>query len=202
MSVFNFDICTTIRDILTLMKAIRKQIFSELLLDSKPNFQIKDVLEYEQPTKYLVSETKYSDDITLIPVLTANKAFVLGYTNDTNGIYSKGECIIIDDFTLDCKLVDFSFKVKSSAIKILTAKKGVNIRYIYEYLKFLEFDTSEHKRHYIAEIEPIEIVMPNNVITNNIANTLELIDKRIDIAENMLFQYRQQKQYLLQQMFI
>ena len=191
-----------IEDLQTLKKAIRKQMFSELLLDNAPNLQIKDVLEYEQPTKYLVSNTEYSDDITLIPVLTANKAFVLGYTDDTDGIYSQGKCIIIDDFTLDCKLVDFPFKVKSSAIKILTAKRGTNIRYLYEYLKFLDLDTSEHKRHYIAEIEPLEIVIPNMSITNGIANTLELMDKRIGLAENMLFQYRQQKQYLLQQMFI
>jgi type I restriction enzyme S subunit len=184
------------------MKALRKQIFSELLLDKEPNLQIKDVLEYEQPTKYLVSNTEYSDDVTLIPVLTANKAFILGYTDEINGIYSKGKCIILDDFTLDCKLVDFPFKVKSSAIKILTAKRGANIRYLYEYLKFLDLGTSEHKRHYIAEIEPLEIVMPDINIANNIANALELMDKRIYLAENMLIQYRQQKQFLLQQMFI
>ena len=191
-----------IEDLQTLKKALRKQIFSELLLDKEPNLQIKDVLEYEQPTKYLVSNTEYSDDVTLIPVLTANKAFILGYTDDINGIYSKGKCIILDDFTLDCKLVDFPFKVKSSAIKILTAKRGANIRYLYEYLKFLDLGTSEHKRHYIAEIEPLEIVMPDINIANNIANALELMDKRIYLAENMLIQYRQQKQFLLQQMFI
>ena len=191
-----------IEDLQSLKKAIRKQMFSELLLDNDPNLQIKDVLEYEQPTKYLVSNTEYSDDVTRIPVLTANKAFILGYTDDINGIYSKGKCIILDDFTLDCKLVDFPFKVKSSAIKILTAKRGANIRYLYEYLKFLDLGTSEHKRHYIAEIEPLEIVMPDINIANNIANALELMDKRIYLAENMLIQYRQQKQFLLQQMFI
>ena len=191
-----------IEDLQTLKKAIRKLMFSELLLDNDPNLQIKDVLEYEQPTKYLVSNTEYSDDVTLIPVLTANKAFILGYTDEINGIYSKGKCIILDDFTLDCKLVDFPFKVKSSAIKILTAKRGANIRYLYEYLRFLDLDTSEHKRHYIAEIEPLEIVMPDINIANDIANALELMDKRIDLAENMLIQYRQQKQFLLQQLFI
>ena len=191
-----------IEDLQTLKKAIRKQMFSELLLENDPNLQIKDVLEYEQPTKYLVSNTEYSDDVTLIPVLTANKAFILGYTDEINGIYSKGKCIILDDFTLDCKLVDFPFKVKSSAIKILTAKRGANIRYLYEYLRFLDLDTSEHKRHYIAEIEPLEIVMPDINIANDIANALELMDKRIDLAENMLIQYRQQKQFLLQQLFI
>ena len=191
-----------IEDLQTLKKAIRKQIFSELLLDKEPNLQIKDVLEYEQPTKYLVSNTEYSDDVTLIPVLTANKAFILGYTDEINGIYSKGKCIILDDFTLDCKLVDFPFKVKSSAIKILTVKRGANIRYLYEYLRFLDLDTSEHKRHYIAEIEPLEIVVPDINMANDIANTLEFMDKRIDLAENMLSLYKQQKQFLLQQMFI
>ena len=205
ISLLDKRIATQIRvieDLQTLKKAIRKQIFSELLLDKEPNLQIKDVLEYEQPTKYLVTNTEYSDDVTLIPVLTANKAFILGYTDEINGIYSKGKCIILDDFTLDCKLVDFPFKVKSSAIKILTAKRGANIRYLYEYLRFLDLDTSEHKRHYIAEIEPLEIVVPDINMANDIANTLEFMDKRIDLAENMLSLYKQQKQFLLQQMFI
>ena len=65
------------------------------------------------------SSAEYSNDDTFIPVLT--KAFILGYTTETDGIYDKGDCIIIDDFTLDCKYVSFPFKVKSSAIKILTA---------------------------------------------------------------------------------
>ena len=171
-------------------------------MDKEPDLQIKDVLDYEQPTKYLVSDTEYSNDKTLIPVLTANKAFILGYTDEKQGIYTKGKCIILDDFTLDCKFVDFPFKVKSSAIKILTAKAGVNIRYLYEYLKYLELDTSEHKRHYIAEIEPLKIVMPDIDEAYNIANTLEMVDSRIDIAEKILALYQSQKQYLLQQMFM
>ena len=171
-------------------------------LEYEPNHQIMDVLTYEQPTKYLVSDTEYSDDFSLTPVLTANKAFILGYTNETTGIYSKGNCIILDDFTLDCKIVDFPFKVKSSAIKILTAKDSNNLRYLYEYLKYLDLDTTEHKRHYIAEVEPLEIIIPSKNDVEEIANIFEAIDKRIDIAEQLLIQYQLQKQYLLQQMFI
>ena len=91
-------------------------------------------MNYEQPTKYLVSDTDYSSDASKIPVLTANKSFVLGYTNEKFGIYDKGECIIFDDFTMDLKFVDFPFKVKSSAIKILTPKLNVNLRFVFEYL--------------------------------------------------------------------
>ena len=42
--------------------------------------QIIDCLNYEQPIKYIVDSVKYSDNFA-IPVLTANKAFILGYTN-------------------------------------------------------------------------------------------------------------------------
>jgi len=69
----------------------------------------------------LATNTDYSSDTSLIPVLTANKAFVLGYTDEDLCIYDKGECIILDDFTMDVKFVNFQFKVKSSAIKILKA---------------------------------------------------------------------------------
>ena len=191
-----------IEDLKTLKSAIRKQIYSNMLLEYESTKQIKDVLGYEQPTKYLVADTEYSNDNSLTPVLTANKAFILGYTTETSGIYKKGQCIILDDFTLDCKFVDFPFKVKSSAIKILTAKEEINIRYVYEYLKYLEMETIEHKRHYIAEVEPMEILVPSIEEMESIARTFYLLDKRINIAEQMLKHYQLQKQYLLQQMFI
>ena len=191
-----------IEDLKQFRSAIRKHFFKKVQLSNNSFvLQIKDVLDYEQPTKYIVNETEYSYDKSLTPVLTANKAFILGYTSETDGIYSKGKCIILDDFTLDCKIVDFPFKVKSSAIKILTPKSEINLRFMYEYLKYLELDTTEHKRHYIAEIEPKEITVPKCGI-ENIANTFELIDNKIDIATHTLFQYQLQKKYLLQQMFI
>lgn len=177
-------------------------MFSSLLLKYEPNKQIRDVLSYEQPTRYIVLDTEYSDDNTLIPVLTANKAFILGYTDETNGVYRKGECIILDDFTLDCKIVDFPFKVKSSAIKILTAKSDINIRYMFEYLKYMELDTSEHKRHYIAEIKPIKIVVPSKVEMDNITQLFNMLDKRYDTAHRLLQMYQREKQYLLHTMFI
>lgn len=81
------------------------------------SYTIKELLNYEQPTKYIVESDDYIN--AGIPVLTANKAFILGYTNE-NREYNKGNCIIFDDFTMDFKYVDFNFMVKSSALKILT----------------------------------------------------------------------------------
>ena len=80
--------------------------------------RLKDVVEYEQPQAYIVSTTDYANSYP-IPVLTAGKSFIIGYTNETKGVYSNTPCIIFDDFTTDSRLVDFPFKVKSSAMKIL-----------------------------------------------------------------------------------
>ena len=79
--------------------------------------KLGDVLVYEQPTKYIVKSEQYKDEYE-IPVLTAGKTFILGYTNE-NHTYNKLPAIIFDDFTLENKFVKFPFMVKSSAIKIL-----------------------------------------------------------------------------------
>ena len=66
-----------------------------------------DCLDYEQPQKYLVSTDSYKKDG--IPVLTAGKTFVLGYTDDNYGIYTQLPVIIFDDFTTASRFVDFPF---------------------------------------------------------------------------------------------
>ena len=111
-----------IEDLKKLKSAIRKRVFTSLKNEYTESCEINQLLAYEQPTAYIVANNEYSADTTLTPVLTANKGFVLGYTDEDSGIYQKGECIIFDDFTMDAKYVSFPFKVKSSAIKILTAK--------------------------------------------------------------------------------
>ena len=184
----------------SLIKALRHHLFSTLEPVKEVSFA--DVLSYEQPTKYIVSDTEYSDDKDLTPVLTANKAFILGYTEETKGVYDKGPCIILDDFTLDTKIVDFPFKVKSSAIKILSAKTSVRLRYIYEYLKFLDLNTEEHKRHYIAEIEPMTIELPEEGAIQSIAYLFDLMDQRRKGLERDLNLLKAQKDYLLREIFI
>ena len=107
--------------------------------------QVKDLLDYEQPTKYLVNNTNYINKG--IPVLTANKSFILGYTNEQEGIYRNTPVIIFDDFTTDSKYVDFAFKVKSSAIKILSSTGDNDIRLSHALFHTITFDAYQHKRY-------------------------------------------------------
>ena len=192
-----------IEDLKKLMFAIRDKELNVIRKRYGLNRQILELLDYEQPSRYIVSNTKYSDDSNLIPVLTANKAFILGYTDEPFGIYDKGQCIILDDFTLDCKLVDFAFKIKSSAIKILTSKNGISLRYVYEYLNHIGLETTEHKRHYISEIEPMLIAYPdNNEVVISFCDLMDKFDQKIEIENKYLQSLLAQKVYLLSNMFI
>ena len=184
----------------SLIKGIRNDVFGKLRKSIGFNAMISDVLSYEQPQPYIVENTEYTAEG--IPVLTANKAFVLGYTSETNGIYNKGDCIIFDDFTLDCKYVDFPYKIKSSAIKILTAKNKELLRYTFEFLKYLDLSTEEHKRHYIAETQNQEFILPTMHIVSTIAHALSALSLRMESVVKQRNMFKTQKQYLLRQMFI
>ena len=184
----------------SLIKGIRNDVFGKLRKDIGLNAKVGDVLSYEQPQPYIVEDTEYTAGGT--PVLTANKAFVLGYTSETDGIYDKGDCILFDDFTLDCKYVDFPFKVKSSAIKILTAKNKELLRYTFEFLKYLDLSTDEHKRHYIAETQNQGIILPTEQMVKTIAHIFSTLSLRMETAVKQRNVFEKQKQYLLRQMFI
>ena len=184
----------------SLIKGIRNDVFGKLRKNIGFNAVVGDVLDYEQPQSYIVEDTEYTNEGT--PVLTANKAFVLGYTLETDGVYDKGDCIIFDDFTLDCKYVDFPFKVKSSAIKILTAKNKELLRYTFEFLKYLDLSTEEHKRHYIAETQNQEFILPTEQMVKTIAHIFSILSLRMEIAVKQRDEFEKQKQYLLRQMFI
>ncbi|MBR1785812.1 MAG: type I restriction endonuclease subunit S, partial [Paludibacteraceae bacterium] len=110
--------------------------------------RLEDIVEYEQPTQYIVESTNYSNEYQT-PVITAGKSFILGYTNETKGIYNNLPTIIFDDFTTDSKLVDFPFKVKSSAMKILQVCDEINIYYVAYYMSITRLVGDTHKRYWI-----------------------------------------------------
>ena len=56
-----------------------------------------EILAYEQPTNYLVNSAEYND-FNDIAVLTANKSFVLGYTDETEGVYNNVRYRNVEEF--------------------------------------------------------------------------------------------------------
>lgn len=121
--------------------------------------RLEDIVDYEQPNKYIVSSTNYSDEFKT-PVLTAGKTFILGYTNETENVYGKVPVIIFDDFTTSSKVVNFKFKVKSSAMKILTVKSEIELEYVAAFMQVTRLLGDSHKRMWISEYSKLEIPIP------------------------------------------
>ena len=143
--------------------------------------KLGDILEYEQPNMYIVKNTNYDKKFST-PVLTAGQSFILGYTNEKENIFKAKEnpVIIFDDFTTTSKYVDFDFKVKSSAMKILKAREGINIKYIYYAMKNIKFDNQLHKRYWISEYSKIKLLLPDIKMQEKIVKELDLINKLIN----------------------
>ena len=147
--------------------------------------QLDSIVSYEQPTPYIVKSTDYDDSYST-PVLTAGKSFIIGYTNETNGVFEKLPCIIFDDFTTDSKLVDFPFKVKSSAMKILKLKEDINIEYIAMFMSITRLIGDTHKRYWISEYSKIEIPIPPKNEQDRIVKKVRLLLNRLGtITENL-----------------
>lgn len=158
----------------------------------------EDLLDYEQPTKYIVRSTKYNDDFKT-PVLTAGKSFIKGYTNETDGIFEELPTIIFDDFTTATQFVDFPFKVKSSAMKILVpTSKLVDMKFAYNCIQVNQVRNDTHKRYWISVYAKKKILLPSLVEQNAILSKTEELFSDLDngianfkTAQEQLKIYRQ-----------
>lgn len=187
-------------------QAVKQGVMQELLTGRKrlPGFngpwatrRLADLLGYEQPSKFLVQTTKQLDR-GRIPVLTAGKTFVLGYTNDADGIYTAHPVIIFDDFTTASKYVDFEFKAKSSAMKILSAKPHTNLRFVFERMQMIDFPLGDHKRYWISEYSKQEISVPDVAEQNAVARVLADADLGVAALRGRLSKAKAIKRGMMQ----
>lgn len=141
--------------------------------------EIGDLLDYIQPGKYIVKDTKYDNKYN-IPVLTAGQTFILGYTKEEEGIFKANNdnpVIIFDDFTTSFHWVNFDFKVKSSAMKMLKVKDNmkekVNFRYIYHCMSNIKYEPKDHARQWISKYSNFKIALPPIEVQEEIVRILD-----------------------------
>lgn len=164
--------------------------------------KLGECVDYEQPTNYLVSSTEYNDNFK-IPVVTAGKTFILGYTDETTGIFNINlPVIIFDDFTTATQFVNFPFKAKSSAMKILKPKSDINIKFIFEAMQMINYEIGGHGRHWISVFAEMDILIPSLTEQTKIANFLSAIDDKIRGVAEQVEAMEGWKKGLLQQMFV
>lgn len=153
-----------------------QELIKELCPNGVVYTKLGDILDYEQPTKYIVENTEYDNSYD-IPVLTAGQTFILGYTNEKFGIYlasKENPTIIFDDFTTSFHWVDFDFKVKSSAMKMLRPKEtfGGSFKYVFYAMKCIKYEAVDHSRHWISKYSQFEIPIPPIEVQEEIVSIL------------------------------
>ena len=159
-----------------------------------------EVLSYIQPTPYIVESTVYDPAGT--PVLTAGKTFVLGYTDEADGIFTNLPTIIFDDFTTESRYINFPFKVKSSAIKMLTLKDDNNdLYFLYSLMSTIDFTVGAHKRYWISEFQNLIVSIPSLPEQQKIASCLSSLDTLIEKQQERIALLKTHKKGLLQQLF-
>lgn len=153
--------------------------------------KLDDVLEYEQPTKYIVNSTNY-DDSYETPVLTAGQSFILGYTDEKDGHYmasKENPVVIFDDFTTGSHWVDFEFKVKSSAMKMIKPRTTVdefNFQYVYYAMSDINFTPTSHSRHWISVFSQFLIPLPPKPVQDEIVIIMNKMTELTDELNNNL----------------
>ena len=151
-------------------------------LDEWEEYELGQLLNYEQPSPYIVKSTNYSDTYST-PVLTAGKSFIIGYTDETVGIYNSLPVIIFDDFTTSSQYVNFPFKVKSSAMKILSPNVELVLpKFIYYRMQIIQFDHSTHKRYWIQQYSKIKVQIPSIPEQERIVSKIEELFSRLDAS--------------------
>ena len=168
-------------------------------------YELGELLPFEQPTAYIVKSTDYNDSYST-PVLTAGKSFILGKTNEKYGIFDQLPVIIFDDFTTATQFVNFKFKVKSSAMKILHINTALVMpKYIFYRLQIIQFDHSTHKRYWIQSYSKIKVSIPSldeqSRIVSRIDELFSELDKAVDTLKTTKEQLEVYRQAVLKKIF-
>ena len=185
----------------TKIPAIRFAGFTEAWEQRK----LGNVLKYEQPGAYIVNSTDYDESFET-PVLTAGQSFILGYTNETNGIKNASPAnpvIIFDDFTTSSHFVDFPFKVKSSAMKLLTLIDEKDDSYcINNILENVDYVPASHERHWISIFSEFDVTVPvSKIEQKKIGDYFRNLDHLITLHQRKYEKLSNIKKSMLEKMF-
>ena len=166
--------------------------------------KLGDIFKYEQPQPYIVASAEYDDSYST-PVLTAGQSFILGYTDEKNGIKNASQdspVVIFDDFTTSSHYVDFPFKVKSSAMKLLSlADKADDIIFCFTVLQKIDYVPVSHERHWISTFSKFEILCPSKKEQSALGGIFKKLDNLITLHQRKYDKFVAIKKALLEKMF-
>ena len=122
----------------------------------------------------------------------------MGYTDEKDNIYTDLPVIIFDDFTTSSQYVDFKFKCKSSAMKILRARDNFDIKYVYEVMQTINYCVAGHERHWISKYSLLPVKIPKYEEQKAIVEIISAKDREIELLQKSIDQEKQKKKALMQ----
>jgi type I restriction enzyme S subunit len=96
--------------------------------------------------------------------------------------------------------VDFPFKAKSSAMKMLLAKEGVSTKYVFESMQMLNYPIGGHQRHWISIYSNLVIKLPKEEEQLRIVEVLTSADREIEALVKKIKLLKTEKKSLMQQL--
>ena len=185
-------------------KSLTPQIRFKGFTEAWEQRKLGELLQYEQPQKYIVISSEYNDSFD-IPVLTAGQSFILGWTNEKTGIKKASPdnpVIIFDDFVTSSHYVDFPFKIKSSAMKLLSSTNSTNdINFSFNLLKQIDYTPISHMRHWISMFAQFNVYTPTANEQVKIGRIFNKLDSLITLHQRKLDTLKKIKSALLEKMF-
>ena len=185
-------------------KSLTPQIRFKGFTEAWEQRKLGELLQYEQPQKYIVISSEYDDSFD-IPVLTAGQSFILGWTNEKTGIKKASPdnpVIIFDDFVTSSHYVDFPFKIKSSAMKLLSSTNSTNdINFSFNLLKQIDYTPISHMRHWISMFAQFNVYTPIANEQVKIGRIFNKLDSLITLHQRKLDALKKIKSALLEKMF-
>jgi type I restriction enzyme S subunit len=86
-------------------------------------------------------------------------------------------------------------------MKILSARPGYSLKFMYEVMSLIKFDALQHKRYWIAEYQHLKIPVPSLSEQQKIADCLFSLDELITLETQKLEALKAHKKGLMQQLF-
>jgi len=125
------------------------------------------------------------------PIIDQGQEFVVGFTNDENGIFNGVPAIIFGDHTRIIKYIDKPFFIGADGVKVLKSKiDDIEYKYLYYALRNINIVNTGYNRHF-KWLKESKFILPNRVTQKEIVSILDGIENLIYLKNQQLSAYDQ-----------
>lgn len=175
----------------------KNSIFNQTDLNYK-TYKFQEVIEKVSSKSYQINSSEYLSE-GKYPVVDQGKTKIIAYSNLSDKLFScpNEGVIIFGDHTREVKFIDFDFIIGADGTQILKSKDKFNTKYIFYCICEYKIPNTGYNRHY-KFLKEMKFVLPTIEKQTQIVKILSKYDKKIELLQQELEQYKQLKKSLSQ----